>query len=53
MFSNSPTCRENNRKMSALMLGGYNFEYQTAITTMEYTENGIQFLEKMVCTIED
>ncbi len=41
------------RKMSALMLGGYNFEYQTAITTMEYTENGIQYLEKMVCAIED
>jgi hypothetical protein len=41
------------RKMSALILGGYNFEYQTAISTMEYTENGIQYLEKMVCTIED
>lgn len=41
------------QKMSALMLGGYHFEYQTAIITMEYTENGIQYLEKMVCTIED
>lgn len=41
------------RKMSALMLGGYHFEYQTAIATMEYTENGIQYLEKMVCAIED
>jgi hypothetical protein len=41
------------RKMSALMLGGYHFEYQSAIATMEYSENGIQYLEKMVCTIED
>lgn len=41
------------RKMSALMLGGYHFEYQTAIVTMEYVENGILYLEKMVCAIED
>jgi hypothetical protein len=40
-------------KMSALMLGGYQFDYQTAIVTMEYSENGIQYLEKMVCAIED
>jgi hypothetical protein len=44
---------EEYRKMSALVLGGYHFEYQTAIATMEYTENGIQYLEKMVCAIED
>lgn len=41
------------RKMSALMLGGYHFEYQTVIATMEYSENGIQYQEKMVCAIED
>ncbi|MFH1119423.1 MAG: hypothetical protein V1775_06335 [Bacteroidota bacterium] len=41
------------RKMSALMLGGYHFEYQTAIVTMQYAENGIQYLEKMVSAIED
>lgn len=41
------------RQMSALILGGYHFEYQTAIATMEYSENGIQYLEKMVCAIED
>ncbi|KAF0198916.1 MAG: hypothetical protein FD166_907 [Bacteroidetes bacterium] len=41
------------RQMSLLMLGGYHFEYQTAIATMEYSENGVQYLEKMVCAIED
>ena len=41
------------RKMSALMPGGYHFEYQTVIATMEYSENGIRYLEKMVCAIED
>jgi len=41
------------RKMSALMTGGYHFEYQTVIATMEYSENGIRYLEKMVCAIED
>ena len=40
-------------KISALMLGGYQFEYQSAIITLEYSENGIQYLEKIVCTIED
>lgn len=48
-----PELSDEYRKMSALMLGGYHFDYQTAIATMEYTENGIQYLEKMVCTIED
>lgn len=41
------------RKMSGLMLGGYHFEYQTAIVTMEYSETGIRYLEGLVCAIED
>ncbi len=41
------------RRMSAMLLGGYQFEYQTVIATLEYTENGILYLEKMVCAIED
>lgn len=41
------------RKMSALMLPGYQFIYHAAIVTLEYTENNKQYLEKMVCTIED
>jgi hypothetical protein len=41
------------RQLSALMLPGYHFEYQTAIVSMEYSENGIQYSEKMVCSIED
>ncbi len=41
------------RKMSALMLGGYPLSYRAAIVTLEYSENNIQYLEKMVCAIED
>jgi len=48
-----PKLAEEYRKMSALMLGGYQFNYQVAIVTVEYSENGIQYLEKMVCAIED
>jgi len=48
-----PKLADEYRKMSALMLGGYQFNYQVAIITLEYSENGIQYLEKMVCAIED
>jgi len=41
------------RKISTLLNGGDSFDYHTAIVTMEYSENGMQFLEKMVCAIED
>jgi hypothetical protein len=41
------------RKMSELMLTGYRFDYQSAILTLVYTENNTQYLEKMVCVIED
>lgn len=39
--------------LSVKMFGGYRFSYQVAIATLEYSENGIQYLEKMVCAIED
>ncbi len=39
--------------MSAKMLGGYRFTYQVVIATLEYSEGGIQYIEKMVCAIED
>jgi len=39
--------------LSAQKMGGYRFSYQVAIATLEYNENGIQYLEKMVCAIED
>lgn len=48
-----PELSADYRKMSVRMLGGFHFEYQTAITSMEYMENGIQYFEKMVCAIED
>ncbi len=48
-----PELSEEYRKLSVLMLAGYHFEYQAAIVSMEYSENGIQYLEKMVCSIED
>jgi len=48
-----PEMSDEYRRISGLLSGGYHFEYQTAIATMEYVENGIQYLEKMVCTIED
>lgn len=48
-----PKLADEYRKMSALMLGGYQFAYQAAIITLEYTENNILYLEKMVCAIED
>ncbi len=40
-------------KASAIMLQGYRFNYKAAIVTLEYTENNILYLEKMVCIIED
>lgn len=40
-------------KASALMLQGYRFAYSAVIVTLEYTENNTQYLEKMVCVIED
>lgn len=48
-----PKLAEEFGNLSALMLGSYRFSYQVAIATIEYTENGIQYLEKMVCAIED
>jgi len=48
-----PKLAEEYSNMSAQILGGYRFSYQVAIATLEYTENGIQYLEKMVCAIED
>jgi hypothetical protein len=35
------------------MLSGYAFNYDATITTIEYLENNVQYLEKMVCVIED
>ena len=48
-----PDMAEEYGKMSALILGGYRFTYQVAILTLEYSENGIEYLEMMVCAIED
>jgi len=48
-----PTLAEKFSKLSSLMLGGYSFSYTVVITTLEYTENGNHYLEKMVCAIED
>jgi len=48
-----PSIAEEYRKTSAQMIPGYSFSYQAAIITMEYTENNITYLEKMVCAIED
>ncbi len=48
-----PALAEEYGKMSALILQGYRLSYQAAILTFEYSENGIHFMEKMVCTIED
>lgn len=48
-----PDLAHEYRKLSALVMGGYHFEYQVAIITMEYSEGGISYLEKMVCAIED
>ncbi|MGV8113014.1 MAG: hypothetical protein AB2L17_08935 [Lentimicrobium sp.] len=48
-----PNLAEEYGKMSSLMLGGYRFNYQAAIANLEYSENGIPYLEKMVCAIED
>lgn len=48
-----PRLADDFRKASALMLQGYMFNYKAAIVTLEYTENNIQYLEKMVCIIED
>ena len=48
-----PQLAEEYSRASGLMLGGYRFTYDAAILTIEYTENGIPYLEKMVCTIED
>ena len=48
-----PRLAEEFGNLSAKMMGGYRFSYQVAIATLEYSENGIQYLEKMVCAIED
>ena len=41
------------RQLSAQMIPGYAFEYSAAIVSLQYSENGISFEEKMVCVIED
>jgi hypothetical protein len=41
------------RQLSAQMIPGYAFNYAAAIVTILYNENGISYLEKMVCVIED
>lgn len=48
-----PQLAEEYRRMSALLIPGYQFNYNAAIVTLEYIENNIQYLEKMVCVIED
>lgn len=48
-----PALAEEFANASALILQGYRFAYQAAIMTLEYTENNIPYLEKMVCVIED
>lgn len=48
-----PGLAEEFRKMSELMLPGYQLNYQSAIITLKYMENNTQYLEKMVCVIED
>jgi hypothetical protein len=40
-------------QLSAKMIPGYAFKYAAAIVTLQYTENGISYHEKMVCVIED
>lgn len=44
---------EEYSEMSARLLKGNRFSYQAALVTLEYSENRIQYLEKMVCVIED
>jgi hypothetical protein len=48
-----PELSEQFRALSSKMIPGYAFSYNSAIVTFEYTENGILYLEKMVCVIED
>jgi len=48
-----PKLAEEYSNMSTQIMGGYRFSYQVVIATLEYTENDIQYLEKMVCAIED
>lgn len=48
-----PALAQEFSNASAIMLQGYQFNYLAAIVSLEYTENNIQFLEKMVCIIED
>lgn len=48
-----PKLAEEFSSLSTQITGGYRFSYQVAIATLEYTENDIQYLEKMVCAIED
>jgi hypothetical protein len=48
-----PALADEFSKASAIMLQGYRFNYKASIVTLEYTENNIQYLEKMVCIIED
>jgi hypothetical protein len=48
-----PTLAADYRKLSEKMLQGFAFSYRAAIATLEYSENNIAYLEKMVCMIED
>ncbi|MFZ5939899.1 MAG: hypothetical protein ACOYXB_04940 [Bacteroidota bacterium] len=48
-----PGLAERYRNLSAQMIPGYAFGYQVAVITLEYSENGIAYLEKMYCVIED
>jgi hypothetical protein len=48
-----PDLEEGYRRVSALMIPDYQFNYKAAIVTLEYAENDIQYLEKMICVIED
>jgi hypothetical protein len=41
------------RQLSVKMLSGYAFNYTAAIASIEYNENTVTYLEKMVCVIED
>lgn len=48
-----PELARQYRDLSVKMLSGHAFNYDAAIVTLEYSENNIQYLEKMVCVIEE
>lgn len=48
-----PELAEEYRRVSTMLIPGYQFNYQAAIVTLEYTESNVRYLEKMVCVIED